>query len=269
MPEPGETERPQKPPPFGACGFESHPPHSRSRDEVRLVESLAEEGFGPPEISRATGIPRSTIRYWLAGGYGRRARRREIGPRDVSSREYAYLFGLYLGDGHIARMPRTYRLDIAQDTRYPGIIHEACYAMARVLAPNKVGLRRVSYENAVAIYAYSSSLPALFPQHGPGRKHTRRIVLADWQREIGDRHPELFLRGLIHSDGCRVTNRVRRGKYAYPRYFFTQVSTDIMELCCRTCRQLGIEYTLNTPTSLSIARAGSVAYVDGFVGPKA
>ena len=32
-------------------------------------------------------------------------------------------------------------------------------------------------------------------------------------------HPKEFLRGLIHSDGCRVLNRVN-GK-GYPRYFFT------------------------------------------------
>ncbi|MFI9836970.1 helix-turn-helix domain-containing protein [Nonomuraea sp. NPDC051941] len=52
--------------------------------------------------------------------------------------------------------------------------------------------------------------PHLFPQHGPGKKHERPIVLEPWQREIVSAHPGRFVRGLIHSDGWRGTNRVRR-----------------------------------------------------------
>jgi len=36
-------------------------------------------------------------------------------------------------------------------------------------------------------------------------------VLTDWQREIVERHPADFLRGLFHSDGCRV-NTGRPGR---------------------------------------------------------
>jgi hypothetical protein len=67
------------------------------------------------------------------------------------------------------------------------------------------------------------------PQHGPGRKHERRIELAAWQREIVDRFPQKFLRGLLHSDGCRTVNRFkttlpsgRVAEYAYPRWFFLE-----------------------------------------------
>ena len=107
----------------------------------------------------------------------------------------------------------------------------------------------------------------LFPQHGPGRKHERRIELALWQQTIVDRHPKEFLRGLIHSDGCRVLNRVN-GK-GYPRYFFSQVSDDIRRLFCETCEKIGVEYRLNRWDSVSIARAPSIAILDSFIGPKA
>lgn len=40
------------------------------------------------------------------------------------------------------------------------------------------------------------------PQHGPERK----IELAPWQQEIVAECPELFLRGLFNSDGCRVAS---------------------------------------------------------------
>jgi hypothetical protein len=79
------------------------------------------------------------------------------------------------------------------------------------------------------IQSDSKACGCLIPQHGPGRKHERKIDLAEWQQAIVNREPEQLVRGLIHSDRCRVINRVVvNGKeYAYPRYFFAQVSTDI------------------------------------------
>jgi hypothetical protein len=56
--------------------------------------------------------------------------------------------------------------------------------------------------------SYQHWLEAL-PQHGPGRKHKRAIVLRPWQQIILERAPHAFLRGLIHSDGCRTVNRFR------------------------------------------------------------
>jgi hypothetical protein len=62
--------------------------------------------------------------------------------------------------------------------------------------------------------------PAVFPQHGPGRKHERPIVLARWQRDITESYCESFVRGLIHSDGCRFVARQRKNGrvYRYVRY---------------------------------------------------
>ncbi|MFP5334203.1 MAG: hypothetical protein ACLGIV_02725 [Actinomycetes bacterium] len=34
-------------------------------------------------------------------------------------------------------------------------------------------------------------------------------MLEHWQREIVEQHPGPFLRGLFHSDGCRVTDWTR------------------------------------------------------------
>src|SRR5215208_1119924 len=55
-----------------------------------------------------------------------------------------------------------------------------------------------------------------------------------WQTVIIERAPQAFLRGLIHSDGCRTVNRFktrlpsgRIAEYAYPRYFFSNRSADI------------------------------------------
>jgi hypothetical protein len=88
---------------------------------------------------------------------------------------------------------------------------------------------------------------------------------------IVDREPEPFIRGLLHSDGCRVMNRVAvDGKdYAYPRYFFSQVSKDIQALFCRSLARLEIDYTIaSRGKTVSVARAAGVARLDYFVGPK-
>jgi hypothetical protein len=46
---------------------------------------------------------------------------------------YVYLLGLYLGDGCISYTHRgVYRLRIALDTRYPGIIQATAAAMAEI-----------------------------------------------------------------------------------------------------------------------------------------
>ena len=75
-----------------------------------------------------------------------------------------------------------------------------------------------------------------------------------------DEHPEDFVRGLIHSDGCRSINRVRRSFnggerwYEYPRYNFTNVSLDIQRLFTDTLDRLGIAWTQMNRKNISVAR---------------
>ena len=44
--------------------------------------------------------------------------------------------------------------------------------------------RRASGSGTTLFSLYSKHLACLFPQHGPGTKHEREIVLTDWQTEI-------------------------------------------------------------------------------------
>ncbi|MGZ5172505.1 MAG: hypothetical protein ACXWCY_34300, partial [Burkholderiales bacterium] len=114
------------------------------------------------------------------------------------------------------------------------------------------------------------------PQHGPGPKHRRSIELLDWQEELTTANPRALIRGLIHSDGCRVINRFRArlpsGKvreYAYPRYFFSNLSADIRAIFSRYCALLGIRVTQSNHRNLTVSHRHSVAILDTFVGPKA
>jgi hypothetical protein len=71
---------------------------------------------------------------------------------------------------------------------------------------------------------YSKHWPCLFPQHGSGRKHERLIHLEPWQEKLVKQTTE-SLRGLIHSDGCRVIANDRGVKSV--RYHFSNRSEDI------------------------------------------
>jgi hypothetical protein len=280
------TRCPQKALPERACGFESHPPHFssvRNKEEIARVLDLSARGLVPSQISRWTGIPRSTVRSWVGGNLPTSHQcasvRSEPGacpacghpfhdPTTLPQDDYAYLLGLYLGDGCISTGPRgVHRLRIVLDMRYPGIILECAGAMQSVMPKNKIGIQHhVHGENAAEVASYSKSWPCLFPQHGRGLKHRRSIALKPWQRKIAEKHPHALIRGLIHSDGCRAMN-LSNGRY-YPRYFFDQVSDDIRGIFCSACDQLGIRWRQSRWKTISIARAESVTLLDLFVGPK-
>jgi hypothetical protein len=193
-----------------------------------------------------------------------------------------YLLGLYLGDGTISRAPRdVYRLRIFLGLEYPGIIDECASALARVFPQNKIGrqIRGGNYEQSsdesnIELSVYSKSMPCLFPQHGPGKKHQRRIWLADWQQELAKRWPEALIRGLIQTDGHRFIN-TGRGGWRHPRYGFSNLSSDITSIFCSACDCLGLHWTAAFPKNetnavrIYVSRKADVARMDEFVGPKA
>ncbi len=189
----------------------------------------------------------------------------------ITAFAYVYLLGLYLGDGTISSHRRSvYHLRIFLDRAYPRIVQECEAAMSIVLPASKVGVARSKAARLDEINSFSKHWPHLFPQHGPGPKHQRKIALEPWQHQIVDRYPGRLLRGLIHSDGCRVSNRIRHPKrtYVYPRYFFSNRSLDIQRIFCDACDLLGVAWRLDGPWNVSVARSDAVALLDRHVGPK-
>lgn len=186
----------------------------------------------------------------------------------LPSRSYAYLLGQYLGDGFVARLRKgVYALRIFSFSGYPDIVAECAKAVQEVMPKNKVWVTQVPGERVVIINSTSKHWPCLLPQHGPGRKHDRPIRLASWQQSIVEHHPEAFLRGLIHSDGCRYVNRVK--DYEYPSYGFSNMSADILKSFTDACDQLEIRWRRSNAKNIAIAQRGSVAELDTFIGPKA
>ena len=236
-------------------------------------------GLNRCRISRATGIPRSTIRDLLSGSCpsrGSEAGRRRSPTRDDLLGEwnldaYSYALGIYLGDGHIV-IPSSGVpvLRISLDSGYPEIVESTRCALSRLLPMNRITPRKHPAHNLVEVKCSSKALLELFPQHGPGRKHTRDVSLRPWQLKITRRYPRDLVRGLIHSDGCRFVARQPKGDrfHVYARYCFKNRSADIMRIFCSHLDLLGINWTLSSWETAQIAQRESVARLDEFVGPK-
>lgn len=272
----------------------------RPETEFRAALELVSQGLNDCEISRRLDIPRGTIRDWrhaadknpghrttratgkrshsiavastnVGGPCDGTCRARQFAMQDRSA--YFYLLGQYLGDGYIATGKRgVFKLRISCSWDYPDILVETADAMAIVcggLRPSIVD-RGGRSDTAMSWKHW----PCVFPQHGPGRKHERPIFLADWQQPRSrEDHVEL-VRGLMHSDGCRFINPVRRTSkagtkcYEYVRYVFTNASEDIRAILCVSLEALEIEWSQMNARNISVARKASVERMEVIVGPK-
>ena len=249
--------------------YVKHPPETLER-----VRELVERGVPLRRISRMTGIARQTIRTWRSRNFESLSRPPTAWSPGV---QYAYVLGLYLGDGSLSQPGRcrTHTLDIACDGLYTSIVAEAVRALENVFPGAPVRTFQGRDTRCLRVRITHPAILSAFPQHGAGRKHERKIELVDWQRVLTCRYPQAFIRGLIHSDGSRCINQVnttlpggREAHYEYVRYFFTNYSEDIRRIFCEHCDLLGIRWTQSNHRNISISHRDSTAILDRIVGPK-
>jgi hypothetical protein len=259
-----------------------HPPEVKAR-----ALELVAQGINDCEISRRIGVPRGTIRDWRRPTYVRRNPEilRETCPRcwraakpmRFAPEDYTELIGLYLGDGYISEGPRTQRLRLSLDAKYPKMNGEIGLLLGRCFPDNVVGMVKPGptgwsdRSNTLIVFSiYSGHLGCLFPQHGPGRKHERSIHLEPWQIALLDRAPWGFIRGCIRSDGCAFINRT--GPYEYLSYEFSNRSKDIIDLFLHACDRASVFTRVNGSNeggwSVRINRRESVALMLEHVGIK-
>jgi hypothetical protein len=250
-----------------------------SEDTVMRALQLLADGHNQSAVARMLLISRRTIGDWARGKLPDFTQRRpgvclqECGPNSVdgSAESYVYLLGLYLGDGYINHTRRSvFKLRITCDSTYTQLLDRCEQTMAGVLPSSKTG--RLQRTGCTDIYSYSKHWPCLFPQHGAGKKHDRLIELEPWQQALVDLDPRRLIEGLLHSDGCRVTNFAINSKtkkrYEYPRYHFSNKSDDIKRIFTNALDQLGIAWKHNNAMNISIAQRTAVAALDTFVQRK-
>src|SRR3954471_15222448 len=167
----------------------------RSIETHLAVRDLAAHGWPDRDIAEWLGLPRTTVRDI-------RAPRRRVAidlcprcwqraPRRINwaPDRYAELLGFYLGDGCIAQVGRSQSLRISLDPRYPRVAERAGALLRATFVENAVNTVTADGGRTLVLCVYSRHMACLFPQHGPGKKHHRRIALEPWQRDAVARHP--------------------------------------------------------------------------------
>lgn len=251
----------------------THAPETRS-----AAVELVRRGALPADAARTSGTGVSTLYGWLRADAPHLVSSRPDCPRcrrpqqESAADPYDYLLGMYLGDGCVSRSARgTFLLRITCADAWPGVSQECRQAMAAVRGRVVSTARKQGCHD---VQAWWNHWPCLFPQHGPGRKHERPIVLESWQQAVVAAHPGRFVRGLFHSDGWRGANvAVHRAeghvtRYRYARYEFTNRSDDVRGLCTDALDLLGIAWRPNGAWRISVNRRAAVAALDEHVGPK-
>jgi hypothetical protein len=94
----------------------------------------------------------------------------------------------------------------------------------------------------------------------------RPIYLAPWQERLVRGNREELIRGLIHSDDCRVVANDRG--VASVRYHFDNLSEDIKRIYCTSLEALGIHWTRPSYKDIAVYRKADTAKLDEFIGPK-
>ncbi len=247
--------------------------------EYNTVCSLLGLDLSDRAVARMTGVSQGTVSRWRRIGSPpatvvRSALSASWGIEDQSA--YCYLLGAYLGDGTVYNQPPSYwDLRIVNDRRYQRISAEIIAAMRATFPGAPVGSFKSWRGESDVLHVAHPAIPRAFPQHGPGRKHERKIDLTDWQRELTDANPGALVRGLLHSDGCRCVNRFktklptgRVAEYSYVRYFFTNHSADIRAIFITHCELLGVRVTQPNHRNLAVSQRNSVAILERLVGPK-
>ncbi|MBB6626300.1 transcriptional regulator [Nocardioides sp. KIGAM211] len=257
-------------------------PHVRPPETVASALRASAAGVPDAENAEQHGVAVKTIRRWRRD-YQRRGLPRgqsHLAPpcpicdrAHLEGAAYSELLGWYLGDGYLSRGRReVFNLHVYNDARYTQVnLH--ILALMRQVKPGSRPHTRLLKGCVVSTVSWKH-WPCLFPQHGPGRKHERPIVLEDWQRAIVVEHPGDFLRGLFHSDGCRVANwasRVvdgERRRHDYPRWQFTNTSEDILGLCGWALDLVEVAWRRSNAKTVSVSRRAAVAALDDLIGLK-
>lgn len=214
------------------------------------VKQLFENGKNKCEISRITGIPRATLTQWIHPKYEPKTNKPRASYVPIVSFEdyldteekkkaYSFILAIYLCDGYISKAFRAASIRLFNDAKYPENTNDWAKKLKILLPENSVTVSKQQNSNSFVVLAYSRKLTDLFPQHGSGPKHSRKLIFSNWQLKIIQEFPEEFIKGCIQSDGCIYTQAMKNG-YSYKRFNFINKSEDIIDLFLSTLKLINI-----------------------------
>lgn len=206
---------------------------------------LRKQGFSQRLIAEMTGLSPSVVRYHTRDievvttqkrPYLRYSRQEAVKTLEPSL-DLAYFWGVFAGDGSLSRQPRTFKLAIACDPRYPDLIKTYTDLMERLTG--RMPTVSLSSCNYMRIVLYGQVLPELFGLPY-GRKTDNGFTVPEWIFENRD-YTAFCLRGLIETDGgIYKRHRIEKGRTW--ECIFTAYNVVIMEAFLRAADLLGFRF---------------------------
>ncbi len=213
------------------------------KDIHEKIISLFESGYSDRKISMKLSIDRSTVKKYknISSDNTPKTFSSIIDIDDNVKKFYAYILGLYLGDGDISKYARTYRLRLYfHSINDRDVIERAVYSLSKLFPKNKISTYDQLHAKCTVVSVYNSAIPELFPQHGSGKKHSRCVSLTNSQINILDKKCSKFLlAGLHDSDGSFYLEANRE------RFMFANTSIDIINLYKELLELYNIHYTIS------------------------
>lgn len=212
-------------------------------DRFEYTKQKLNEGISQRQIARDLNVDHATISYWIRNNFQTSKKNSSSTVNDIItlcqkySSHYAYILGSYLGDGHISKLPRTYRLRIFCNRKYQDIIDRNKHSLQTLFNTNKINILQQLHTQCDEVIVHNKHLDKFFPQHGVGKKHNRDIILLDWQEKIVGDNAEYFIKGLLDSDGCRYKQTNVDRMY----WQFTNKSLDIINIYIKILNNLNID----------------------------
>ena len=184
-------------------------------------------------IAAQCDLPQGTVSRWCRGLLSadaqhlrdtgvvrRRCERCGVGAHDgLPGSAYAYLLGIYLGDGCLGTAGKSVALRIVMDAAYPAIIDEVAEAILTVRGEGTVSRHSPRGERCVALTSYTRAWLCLFPQHGS----RPQAPAADLARALAAIHRQGVPRSLraradpVRRLARRQSRARQRRDYEYPR----------------------------------------------------
>lgn len=207
--------------------------------------ALRRRGYSLRLIALELGVSASTVRHHVrdvvVGDVARVNRVYQRGKQLTGalppSDDLAYFLGVFSGDGSLTRQPRTFKLSISCDGRYPDLIEKYVRLIERLAGRvPKVASRKGG--NYFEIYLYGCDLPVLLGVPC-GAKSSNGYSVPGW---IFTQPSYLkgFVRGLIETDG-NVYHEYRNGGW-FSRCRFTATHEPIMQAFLRATTLLGYNF---------------------------
>lgn len=244
---------------------------------VKIAKTLSDLGILDRENAAICGVSVAAIRHWRRGsrrsGDQDAPRCPRCYGRQLDEIAYAYLLGLYLGDGHLTVSKNgVWALSISCCDGWPGSWRKPAWPCPRSCPPPRYSpLPERAAPRSRAHPSTGCACSRSMGQAGntSAKSSWSRGRRRSWQSTLAtSRAAFSTLTAAGRSTGSGGRSRTATGGTSTRAISFVNHSADIHRLCGQALDRLEVLWRFSKPTTISVARRKSVARLDQFVGPK-